>query len=90
MFLVSQECEGLIRNLPMLQHDEKNPSDCSTEPHEITHICDAARYFAITRTLQPEMAKPVVADDDFETMEDYDEAMTGGEMDNSYLFYGGA
>ena len=26
---------------------------------------------------------------DFDTEEDYDEAMTGGEMDDSYLFYGG-
>lgn len=90
MLMVSEECAGLVRNLPMLQHDEKNPSDCSTEPHEITHICDAARYFAITRTLQPEMAKPLVVDDDFEQAEDYDDAMTGGEMDDSYLFYGGA
>ena len=51
--------------------------------------CDAARYFAITRTLQPEMAKPAAYDDDFDYEEDYDEAMTGGEMDSSYLYYGG-
>lgn len=89
MMMVSEDCAGLIRNLPALQHDGKNPSDCSTEPHDITHICDAARYFAITRTMQPEMAKPVSYEDDFDTEEDYDEAMTGGEMDDSYLFYGG-
>ena len=89
MFMVSGDCTALIRNLPALQHDEKNPSDCATEPHEITHICDAARYFAITRTLSPEMVRPVVYDDDFDTEEDYDEAMTGGEMDSSYLYYGG-
>lgn len=90
MLMVSEECAGLITNLPMLQHDDKNPSDCSTEPHSITHICDAARYFAVTRTLQPEIVKPVVVDDDFEEAEDYDEFMTGGEMDSSYLYYGGA
>ena len=39
MMMVSEDCAGLIRNLPALQHDEKNPSDCSTEPHDITHIC---------------------------------------------------
>lgn len=89
MMMVSEDCAGLIRNLPALQHDEKNPSDCATEPHDITHICDSARYFAITRTMQPEMAKPASYEDDFDTEEDYDEAMTGGEMDDSYLFYGG-
>ena len=49
--LVTEDCVGLIENLPAIQHDEKNPSDCATEPHMITHICDAARYFAVTRTL---------------------------------------
>lgn len=37
--LATEDCVGLIRNLPAIQHDEKNPSDCATEPHEITHIC---------------------------------------------------
>ena len=37
--LVTENCVSLIRNLPSIQHDEKNPSDCATEPHEITHIC---------------------------------------------------
>jgi phage terminase large subunit len=42
-------CTNLIRCLPQLQHDEKDPNDCATEPHEITHICDALRYFCISR-----------------------------------------
>ena len=37
--LVTEDCVGLIENLPAIQHDEKNPSDCATEPHDITHIC---------------------------------------------------
>ena len=37
--LVTEDCTGLIANLPAIQHDEKNPSDCATEPHDITHIC---------------------------------------------------
>lgn len=87
--LVTDECVGLLRNLPAIQHDEKNPSDCATEPHDITHICDAARYFAVTRVMgvQKMVAQePEVLGDD-ET--DYDEAMTGGECDASYLNYGG-
>ena len=37
--LVTSDCKGLWRNLAAIQHSEKNPSDCATEPHEITHIC---------------------------------------------------
>ena len=90
-FLACESCKGLIRNLPAIQHDEKNPSDCATEPHEITHICDAARYFAVTRLLGAEL--PVKQDapdplfDEAET--DYDEEMTGGEMTEDYMAYGG-
>lgn len=46
-------CRELIRCLPLLQRDEHNPSDCATEPHDITHICDAARYFAVSRPALP-------------------------------------
>jgi hypothetical protein len=28
-------------------HDDKKPTDAATEPHDITHICDALRYFAV-------------------------------------------
>lgn len=86
--LVTEDCRGLIRNLPAIQHDEKNPSDCATQPHEITHICDAIRYYAVTRTLGAEM--PVVEQDDFDDgAVDYDDEMTGGEMTEDYMAYGG-
>ena len=39
-------CTKLIKHLPELQRDPKKPSDCMTEPHDITHSPDAARYFA--------------------------------------------
>lgn len=42
---IFSNCTNLIRTLPALQHDEKNPNDVSTEPHELTHIPDALRYF---------------------------------------------
>ena len=38
-------CVNLIRTLPALQYDPKNPSDCMKEPHELTHAPDAIRYF---------------------------------------------
>lgn len=85
--LVTENCVGLIRNLPAIQHDEKNPSDCATEPHEITHICDAARYFCVTRVLGAQKIEEKIVDD-FDEGEDYDEAMTGGEMTADYLSYG--
>lgn len=85
--LVTENCVGLIRNLPSIQHDDKNPSDCATEPHEITHICDAARYFCVTRVLGAQKIEEKIVDD-FDEGEDYDEAMTGGEMTADYLSYG--
>lgn len=87
--LVTSECRGLIRNIMLIQHDEKSPNDCATEPHDITHICDAARYFAITRTLGAEYAPQTDEDEIDSGGTDYDEEMTGGEADAAYLSYGG-
>ncbi len=42
---IFSNCTNLIRTLPALQHDEKNPNDVANEPHELTHIPDALRYF---------------------------------------------
>ena len=47
---IFSNCTNLIRCLPQLQHDEKNPNDVATEPHDITHITDALRYFCVSRT----------------------------------------
>lgn len=46
---IFNNCLNLIRCLPQIQHDDKNPNDCATEPHELTHITDALRYFCISR-----------------------------------------
>lgn len=43
-------CRELIRCLPALTVDKLRPTDCSTEPHEITHAPDALRGFAIFYT----------------------------------------
>ena len=40
-------CTELIRCLPSLIIDRVRPTDCSNEPHEITHAPDALRGFAI-------------------------------------------
>lgn len=44
---IFSNCINLVRCLPQLQHDEKDPNDVATEPHEITHITDALRYFCV-------------------------------------------
>lgn len=86
--LISADCPGLIECLPALMHDAKNPSDCATEPHEITHITDALRYMCVTRKLTP--TAPIAQDiEDDDDREDYETAMTGGSVDESYMDYGG-
>ena len=87
--LFTKNCRGLIRNIQLIEHDAKNPSDCATEPHEVTHIVDALRYFCITRTLGAERTAPQVEEDPGSETE-YDEEMTGGEVSAEYLNYGGA
>ena len=54
---IFRNCTRLINDLPLLQHDDKKPTDCAVEPHDITHVPDALRYFAIAWT-QPADALP--------------------------------
>ena len=42
---IFENCSNLVRTLPLLMHDEKNPNDAAKEPHEVTHAPDALRYF---------------------------------------------
>lgn len=44
---IFDNCTELIHDLPALIRDTKFPTDCMTEPHEITHVPDALRYFAV-------------------------------------------
>lgn len=44
---IFSNCSGLIECLPALQRDQKRPTDCMTEPHDITHLPDALRYFCL-------------------------------------------
>ena len=47
---IFNNCKTLIKYLPQVQIDEKNPNDVATEPHYLTHICDALRYFCVNFT----------------------------------------
>ncbi len=44
---IFNSCTELIKCLPALRVDKLRPTDCSTEPHDITHAPDALRGFAI-------------------------------------------
>lgn len=49
---IFSNCTGLIKCLTSIRHDDVNPNDCATMPHEVTHLPDALRYFAI-RHIRP-------------------------------------
>jgi hypothetical protein len=53
-------CTELIRCLPALTVDKIRPTDCATEPHEITHAPDALRGFAIFHSRPAELPKPIL------------------------------
>ena len=48
---VFNTCRNLIRCLPAVQHDSRNPNDVANEPHELTHSVDAIRYFCAGRPI---------------------------------------
>lgn len=54
---IFSNCVNLIRTLPALQHDEKNPNDVANEPHELTHAPDALRYFCTMYQLPNTISK---------------------------------
>lgn len=62
---IFNNCLNLIRCLPQLQHDEKNPNDCATEPHDITHITDALRYFCVSHTRKSKVENQIRKDFNF-------------------------
>ena len=47
---IFKNCTEIIKCLPALTIDKIRPTDCSNEPHNITHAPDALRGFAIFHT----------------------------------------
>lgn len=68
---IFSNCRELIKCLPALIRDEKKPTDCATEPHEITHAPDALRYFCIYWTSPSEPEKPKKVKYRADILEDY-------------------
>lgn len=46
---IFNNCTNLIKNLSAIQRDEKDANDCAEKPHDLTHICDALRYYCVMR-----------------------------------------
>lgn len=44
---IFDNCINLIRCLPAVQRDQKNPEDIANQPHELTHSVDALRGFCV-------------------------------------------
>lgn len=85
--MIFDGCRSLIACLKAIQSDERNPNDCARQPHDVTHSVDALRYFCISRVLPGFIPEETVEGDEISLMEDYDESMTGGEADMSYIGY---
>ncbi|MBE6965816.1 MAG: hypothetical protein E7441_07270 [Ruminococcaceae bacterium] len=75
---IFSNCLNLIRTLPSVAMDSKNPNDVAREPHELTHAPDAIRYFVAGRPT------PAVA------IAQYDEDAPGYDTQLNDIFnYGG-
>ena len=86
--IIFDTCKDLIESLREIQADHKNPNDCAKEPHKITHISDALRYYCISRTLPTQAPQEEYIRDEFDDYEeDYEDAMTGGNATASYIAY---
>ncbi len=46
-----ENCREIIKSLPALTYDSRNPNDVANEPHELTHSPDAIRYFVSARPM---------------------------------------
>jgi hypothetical protein len=86
--VIFENCTELIKCLPALQIDPKKPTDCATEPHDITHAPDGLRYFAVfySYPTEPEAPKKIKVRAD--VYEDY-LAAPPSERERIEKIYGG-
>ena len=84
--VIFDTCKQLIDDIQAIQVDEKNPSDCAKQPHEVTHSVDSIRYYSVSRKLLTETAQAPEEPDEFAPLR-YEELMTGGHADTSYVNY---
>lgn len=80
-------CREVMRDIQDIQSDEKNPNDCAKQPHDVTHTVDGVRYFCVNRAIEAEAQQAEEEIEEFETEEDYESFMTGGEASAGYMNY---
>ena len=72
---IFSNCTNLIRCLTMIQRDERDASDCATEPHALTHMPDALRYLMDGRPRPADLPKVddgrIEYDDQIDSFLDY-------------------
>lgn len=85
-------CINILRTLPIIQHDDKNPNDIAKDPHELTHGPDAIRGFCIERT----KAGMIYTEEEREAKERANKqrregilGIAGRSANRSYMTYGG-
>ena len=64
-------CSEIIKCLPALTVDKLRPTDCATEPHEITHAPDALRGYAIYHLRPAEQPREIKCHWTRDMWEDY-------------------
>ena len=67
-------CQEIIRCLPALLVDRLRPTDCATEPHDITHAPDALRGFALFSARPAEIKPQIKCKWTLDMWEDYEGA----------------
>ena len=79
-------CTEIIKCLPALTVDKLRPTDCSNEPHEITHAPDALRGFAIFYARPAEEPRVIKCRWSADMWEDYINADDSGKkyLKNKY------
>ena len=56
---IFSSCLNLIKNIPLLIHDDKNPEDASDNPHEVTHAPESLRYGLMSRPISAAIKKEI-------------------------------
>jgi phage terminase large subunit len=83
-----KNCVIIIKNLPLLQHDERKPNDVSNDPHDITHSPDALRYFCTMRNPPSSKSDSKPIEYGFNSEKPKENELTDMNIHKSYVNYG--
>jgi hypothetical protein len=84
--VVEGACSNFVRCLSKIQKDKRNPNIYAKQPHELTHIVDAFRYFSTGKKYVP----LTVSEYDLLQIHKYEqqvEAIAGKAPDDSFFKY---